>query len=35
MMIRFTRRGSLALGAAALALAAWQPTAAQERGTIY
>jgi ribose transport system substrate-binding protein len=30
-----TRRGALAFGAAALALAAWQPAAAQDKGTIY
>src|SRR5690606_9941689 len=34
-MFKTTRRGSLVLGAAALALVAGQPAAAQERGTIY
>ena len=34
-MTRATRRGALAFGAAALALAAWQPAAAQDKGTIY
>ena len=34
-MSKVTRRGSLVLGAAALALGAWQPAAAQDKGTIY
>jgi ribose transport system substrate-binding protein len=34
-MSRATRRGALAFSAAALALAAWQPAAAQDKGTIY
>ena len=29
-----TRRGALALGAAALVVAAWQPAVAQDKGTI-
>src|ERR687891_1267545 len=34
-MNEMTRRGALALAAAALALAAGQPAAAQDKGTIY
>ncbi len=34
-MHAITRRSALALGAAALALTAWQPAGAQEKGTIY
>jgi ribose transport system substrate-binding protein len=34
-MIGMTRGSALGIGAAALALAAWQPAAAQDKGTIY
>ena len=34
-MDNMTRRGALALGAAVLALATWQPAMAQQQGTIY